>query len=142
MATHTYSTTADAAHATALEPRKRVIYDSVTRDYCCRFDGRLIGYASTYAAGVAMLDDFAHDLLVAGLLDLAPDTPPAPPAPPAPPTTASSRAPDDWQLTRLSLTSVQLANPTLGCRLILTTTQLAALRALLDACIIVPPAGA
>src|SRR5579859_2413460 len=136
MSTRHYSTTSTAGppKSMALPGRKQVIFDPVTRDYCCQFDGRLIGYASTHAAGEAILDAFAYDLLVAGLLDLAPDAPPIPPAPPTPPSTASAPAPDDWQLTRISLTIVRLEHPALGCDLALTTTQLAALRTLLNAC--------
>ena len=148
MATPPYSTTARPITATTRGPRRQVIYDAVTRDYCCQFDDQVIGYASTYAAGEAMLNAFVHDLLVAGLLDPTPDTPPtpdappAPPAPPAPCTSTAAPAPDDWQLTRLSATIVRLTHPALACDLILTTTQLATLRALLDVCVIVPPTRA
>src|SRR5579859_5805178 len=104
MSTQRYSTMSDKAIPRGLAQRKAVIFDPVTRDYRCQFDDQLIGYATTHAAGIAMLDAFADDLLVAGLLDPLPDTPPAPPVPPAPPFTASAEAPGGWQLTRLSLT--------------------------------------
>jgi len=150
MSTRHYSTTSTAGppESMALPGRKQVIYDAVTRDYCCQFDDQVIGYASTYAAGEAMLNAFVHDLLVAGLLDPTPDTPPtpdappAPPAPPAPCTSTAAPAPDDWQLTRLSRTIVRLTHPALAYDLILTTSQLAALRTLLNACGIVPPTQA
>src|SRR5579859_540251 len=124
MSTRHYSTTSTAGppKSMALPGRKQVIFDPVTRDYCCQFDGRLIGYASTHAAGEAILDSFAYDLLVAGLLDPLPAAPPLPPAPPPPPTRAA--APDDWQLTRLSRTTLRLEHPALAYDLILTTSQL------------------
>src|SRR5579859_118258 len=129
MSTRHYSTTSTAGppESMALPGRKQVIYDAVTRDECCQFDGQLIGYTTSHAAEEAVLNAFTHDLLVAGLLESVPAIPPAPPA---------RAASDDWQLTRLSRTMLRLEHSALEYQLILTTTQLAALRTPLDRCVV------
>lgn len=45
---------------------KSIHYDRQSKDFACYLDGEFVGYAASYSAGEALLDQIAYDLLADG----------------------------------------------------------------------------
>lgn len=45
---------------------KSIRYDRQSKDFACYLDGEFVGYAASYSAGEALLDQIAYDLLAGG----------------------------------------------------------------------------
>lgn len=46
--------------------RKEIKFDRQSKDFACYLDGEFVGYAASYSAGEALLDQIAYDLLADG----------------------------------------------------------------------------